>query len=38
MLLYTGKAKDLTYKMLLRNWVKQTRPLERLEAADFSKN
>uniref|UniRef100_A0A6M3JHZ5 Uncharacterized protein n=1 Tax=viral metagenome TaxID=1070528 RepID=A0A6M3JHZ5_9ZZZZ len=39
MILYIGKAKDLTWKHLL--WVayfQLARPLEPLEAVDFSKN
>jgi len=39
MILFSGKAKDLTYKMLL--WIAYfllTRPIEKLEPEDFSKN
>ena len=39
MLIFSGKAIDLTFKMLL--WVafmELGRPLEQLEASDFNKN
>jgi len=38
MILYTGKAKNYNYKILLANYLKYTRPLERLEPCDFSAN
>jgi len=38
MILYSGKAKDYSYKILLANYLKYTRPIERLEPVDFSKN
>jgi len=39
MIIYNGKAKDMTYKMLL--WIvyfQLARPLEQLDPEDFSKN
>ncbi len=39
MIIFNGKAKDLTYKMLL--WIayfQLARPIEKLEPEDFSKN
>ena len=36
--LFVGKAKDMTFKALLYNFIKNTRPIERLEPVDFSVN
>ena len=39
MILYTGKAKGLTFKALLyRIFWELARPIERLKPEDFSKN
>ncbi len=37
MILYNGKAKDMTFKELWLAW-KFGRPIERLESVDFSQN
>ena len=38
MLIYKGKAKNLTWQAITVIWLKFTRPLEFLETVDFSKN
>jgi len=38
MILYNGKAKDYTYQLLLLAALRLTRPIEKLELCDFSKN
>lgn len=38
MLIYKGKAKYFTLETITKAWLKLTRPIERLEAGDFSKN
>ena len=38
MIVFTGKARDLTYKKLLELWLEQTREIEPLEALDFCSN
>jgi len=39
MIIYNGKAKHLTYKMLLwAVYIQLARPIERLESADFNLN
>ena len=38
MILYAGKAKDMTREAITKAWLKQTREIEPLEATDFSKN
>ncbi len=38
MIIYTGKAKGLTYEMIVRAYLIYTRPIEKLEATDFNWN
>lgn len=38
MILYVGKAKGLTREAITRVYLKATKPIEQLEALDFSKN
>ncbi len=38
MIVYRGKAKDMTKKAIELGYLKATRPLEKLETEDFSKN
>jgi len=38
MILWSGKSKDYNFKELLKVWIIMTRPIERLEAGDFSRN
>ena len=38
MILYSGKAKDMTREVITKAWLKQSREIESLEAIDFSKN
>ena len=38
MILYSGKAKDMTREAITKAWLKQTREIEPLEAVDFNKN
>ncbi len=38
MLIYIGKAKNLTWQAISIIWLRFTRPLELLESVDFSKN
>ncbi len=38
MILYNGKAKDYSYQLLILAALKATRPIEKLEPCDFSKN
>ncbi len=36
--IYHGKAKDFSWELTTRVWLTMTRPIEKLEAVDFSKN
>lgn len=38
MIIYNGKNKDFTAQAILAAWLAKTRPIEPLEAVDFSKN
>jgi hypothetical protein len=38
MILYSGKAKNMTREVITKAYLKATRPIELLEAVDFSKN
>jgi len=38
MILYSGKAKDMTKEAITKAWLKLTREIEPLEAVDFSVN
>lgn len=38
MIVYKGKAKDLTRQSISKAWLKFTRPIEPLEPVDFGKN
>ncbi len=38
MIVYTGKAKNLTRQAISIAWLRFTRPVEPLEPVDFSKN
>ena len=38
MILYSGKAKDMTREAITKAWLKQTREIEPLESVDFCKN
>ncbi len=37
-ILFKGKARDLDLKAIIKAYLKATRPVELLEAVDFSKN
>ncbi len=38
MIIYIGKARGLTFREIWLAWVKFSRPIEKLEAVDFSRN
>ena len=38
MILYSGKAKDMTKEAITKAWLKLTRKIEPLESVDFGKN
>ncbi len=38
MILYNGKAKNYTYQLLMIAALMATKPIEKLEPEDFSKN
>ncbi len=38
MILFKGKAKNMTREAITKAWLKATRPIEPFESVDFSKN